>query len=70
MGVLREEGGHICVITGKRVRIKHVAGPVGVQSRNFSTARIEALGWRPEVSLRAGIGLTYPWIAEQVRGEK
>jgi nucleoside-diphosphate-sugar epimerase len=54
-------------VAGKRVRIKHVPGPVGVQSRNFSTARIEALGWRPEVSLRTGIGLTYPWIAEQVR---
>jgi nucleoside-diphosphate-sugar epimerase len=56
-------------VAGKSVRIKHVDGPVGVQSRNFSTARIEALGWRPEVSLRTGIGLTYPWIAEQVRGE-
>jgi nucleoside-diphosphate-sugar epimerase len=56
-------------VAGKRVRIKHVPGPVGVQSRNFSTARIEALGWRPEVTLRDGIAQTYPWIAEQVRDQ-
>ena len=27
-------------VAGKRIRIKHVDGPVGVQSRNFSNARI------------------------------
>jgi nucleoside-diphosphate-sugar epimerase len=53
-------------VAGKQVRIKHVDGPVGVQSRNFSTARIEALGWRPQVTLREGIARTYPWIAAQV----
>ncbi|MFA5637257.1 MAG: NAD-dependent epimerase/dehydratase family protein [Anaerovoracaceae bacterium] len=53
-------------VAGKRVRIKHIDGPVGVQSRNFSTARIEALGWRPQVTLREGIAKTYPWIAAQV----
>jgi nucleoside-diphosphate-sugar epimerase len=38
-----------------------------VQSRNFSTARIEALGWRPQVTLREGIAQTYPWVAARVR---
>ena len=57
-------------IAGKRVTIKHVDGPVGVQSRNFSSARIEALGWRPQVTLREGIAKTYPWIAAQVRGAR
>jgi nucleoside-diphosphate-sugar epimerase len=50
----------------KRVDVKYVAGPVGVQSRNFSNARIYATGWRPRFSLRDGIARTYPWIAEQV----
>ena len=54
---------------GKSVRIKHVPGPVGVQSRNFSTARIEALGWQPHVTLAEGIALTYPWISEQVKDQ-
>ena len=56
-------------VAGKSVRIKHVPGPVGVQSRNFSTARIEALGWKPRVTLREGIALTYPWISEQVKDQ-
>jgi len=54
-------------VAGKRVRINHVEGPVGVQSRNFSNSRIESTGWHSRVSLEEGLALTYPWIAEQVR---
>ena len=42
-------------------------GPVGVQSRNFSNARIYSLGWRAKTSLREGIGDTYRWVEQQVR---
>jgi nucleoside-diphosphate-sugar epimerase len=51
---------------GKRIHIKHIDGPVGVHSRNFSNARIESLGWRSQYSLKDGIALTYPWIEAQV----
>jgi nucleoside-diphosphate-sugar epimerase len=54
-------------VAGKRVNVRHVDGPVGVQSRNFSNARIYSLGWRPKVFLEEGIALTYPWIEAQVR---
>jgi len=54
-------------VAGKRVAVRYVSGPVGVRSRNFSNARVESLGWRARFSLEAGIGQTYPWIAEQVR---
>jgi nucleoside-diphosphate-sugar epimerase len=54
-------------VAGKRVKIRYVPGPVGVQSRNFSNARIESLGWRSRFPLRAGIERTYPWVEEQVR---
>ena len=54
-------------IAGKRVNVRHVDGPVGVQSRNFSNARIYSLGWRPKVFLEEGIALTYPWVEAQVR---
>lgn len=54
-------------VAGKKIRIKHIAGPVGVQSRNFSNERIYSLGWKPRFYLRDGIGQTYPWVAEQVR---
>ena len=45
---------------------RHVEGPVGVQSRNFSNARIYSIGWKPKVFLKDGIQLTYPWIEAQV----
>ena len=53
-------------VARKRVDVKYVSGPVGVQSRNFSNARIYSTGWQPRFSLRDGIARTYPWIAEQV----
>jgi GDP-D-mannose 3',5'-epimerase len=53
--------------SGKKLSIKHVPGPVGVQSRNFSNARIYSLGWQAKVFLEDGIRLTYPWVAEQVK---
>lgn len=57
----------VAEVAGKDIRVRHVDGPVGVQSRNFSHARIEALGWQPQSSLRDGLALTYPWVEEQVR---
>jgi GDP-D-mannose 3', 5'-epimerase len=57
----------IAAVAGKNVEKRYVDGPIGVQSRNFSNARIESLGWRAEHSLHDGIAKTYPWIAEQVR---
>jgi GDP-D-mannose 3', 5'-epimerase len=57
----------VAAAAGKTVGIRSVPGPVGVQSRNFSNARIYGIGWRPRYDLRAGIARTYPWIAEQVR---
>jgi len=56
----------IAAVAGKRITFKHVKGPVGVRSRNFSNERIYTLGWRPAYSLARGIALTYPWIEEQV----
>ena len=54
-------------VAGKKIHIRHIDGPVGVQSRNFSNARIYSLGWKPRVFLREGICLTYPWIEQQVK---
>ncbi len=55
-------------ISGKEIHIQHVEGPVGVQARNFSKARIHSLGWEAKVSLKEGIARTYPWIEAQVKG--
>jgi nucleoside-diphosphate-sugar epimerase len=56
----------IIAVAGKDLRIEHVEGPVGVQARNFSKARIHSLGWDAAVSLREGIERTYPWVKAQV----
>ncbi|MBM4094345.1 MAG: NAD-dependent epimerase/dehydratase family protein, partial [Planctomycetes bacterium] len=58
--------GVVAKVAGKRVRIRHVDGPVGVQSRNFSNERMYGIGWRPQCSLEYGISRTYPWVEQQV----
>ena len=57
----------MAAVAGKSIQIKYVPGPVGVQARNHSNARIKALGWRDRWSLKDGIAATYPGVAEQVR---
>ena len=54
-------------VAGKRVRIKHIPGPLGVRGRNSDNHLIrEKLGWEPKLPLRAGMSTTYAWIAQQV----
>ena len=60
--------GTVIDVAAKDVKIRHVDGPIGVRSRNFSNQRIESLGWRAQWRLRRGIKSTYPWIAAQVVG--
>lgn len=57
----------VAAVAEKRITVRYVDGPVGVQSRNFSNARIASLGWRARFSLRDGLGLTYAWVDEQCR---
>jgi len=57
-------------VAGKRIRVKYVKGPVGVQSRNFSNERIYSTGWRARYPLKDGIARTYPWVLAQVQGQR
>jgi nucleoside-diphosphate-sugar epimerase len=57
----------VAEVAGKKINVKHVKGPVGVQSRNFSNERIYSLGWRAQYFLKDGIARTYPWIEAQVK---
>jgi len=54
-------------VASKKIRIKYVNGPVGVQSSNFSNERIYSIGWRSRFSLKDGIARTYPWVLAQVQ---
>ena len=60
----------VAEVSGKRINIKHIDGPVGVQSRNFSNERIYSIGWQANHYLKAGIAATYPWIEEQVKQQQ
>jgi GDP-D-mannose 3',5'-epimerase len=54
-------------IAGKPLRVRHIAGPVGVRGRNSDNHLIsELLHWAPQSRLRDGLATTYSWIAEQV----
>jgi len=58
-------------ITGKKVRIKHIPGPLGVRGRNSDNQLIrDKLGWEPKYPLRDGLKKTYLWIEKQIEKEK
>lgn len=63
---VRELFDAVAEASGKTVAPRWVDGPVGVQSRNFSHARIESLGWSAPTTLKQGIAQTYTWIEQQV----
>ena len=55
-------------ISGKKLKIKNVEGPVGVRGRNSDNKLIyEKLNWRPSKSLKQGMEKTYEWIENQVQ---
>lgn len=55
---------------GKTIHVKHIDGPVGVQSRNFSNERIYTTGWKANYYLKQGIAETYPWVEAQVKSKR
>lgn len=58
-------------ISGKRLKIKHIKGPLGVRGRNSDNRLIrENLEWTPSGALEDGLKKTYAWILEQVKSSK
>jgi len=57
-------------IAQKKITVKHIDGPVGVESRNFSNSRIYTTGWKASFNTESGIRETYPWIKKQVEMKK
>lgn len=55
-------------ISGKKLKIKHMKGPLGVRGRNSDNRLIrKKLHWEPKMKLKDGLKKTYQWIEEQVR---
>jgi nucleoside-diphosphate-sugar epimerase len=67
MVTINELAALVMRIAGKRLRVRHIPGPLGVRGRNSDNRLIaERLGWQPTASLEAGLSRTYEWIADQV----
>ncbi len=60
----------IAKVANKKIKIKHVEGPVGVAARYFSNKKISSLGWKPKYSLKEGMEETYKWVEKQVNLSK
>jgi nucleoside-diphosphate-sugar epimerase len=57
-------------ISGKKLSIKNIDGPLGVRGRNSDNALIqEKLGWTPSQLLSVGMKKTYDWVEGQVKNE-
>jgi GDP-D-mannose 3', 5'-epimerase len=55
-------------ISGKKLRIRHVTGPLGVRGRNSDNRLIrQKLSWSPSRPLREGLAKTYDWVSGEVR---
>ena len=66
---VRELVDAIAKVAGKSIVIKSIPGPVGVESRNFSNAKIYSTGWRAKYDILAGIAKLYPWVVKQIEGQ-
>jgi len=54
-------------IADKRLRLRHIDGPLGVRGRNSDNRLIRReLGWAPSSSLRKGLETTYGWVSQQI----
>ncbi|MCL1857188.1 MAG: NAD-dependent epimerase/dehydratase family protein [Kiritimatiellaeota bacterium] len=56
----------IASVAGKKVAIKSIPGPVGVESRAFSLDKIRSLGWEAKYDIHQGLAKLYPWILSQL----
>lgn len=55
-------------IGGKKLRIKHIAGPLGVRGRNSDNKLIrKKLDWAPSMALKEGLSITYKWVENELR---
>ena len=57
-------------VSGKKISVIHIDGPVGVQARILDKNRIQSIGWQANVSFDNGLEKTYSWIEKQVKNSR
>ena len=61
----------ISALAGKKLKKRHIDGPLGVRGRNSDNRLIQQkLGWRPKAPLEDGIAKTYPWVLAMTKAAK
>jgi GDP-D-mannose 3', 5'-epimerase len=56
-------------LSGRKLAINNIQGPVGVMGRNSNNDLIRSvLGWTPTYTLKEGMTRTFSWINQQVNG--
>ena len=67
MVTISELAATVIGLSGKRLQVRHVAGPQGVRGRNSDNRLIrERLGWAPARPLIEGLRTTYEWVSQQI----
>lgn len=62
---IAELAGLVCAVIGYRGEIVYnLDKPDGTPRKLLDISRIQALGWRPQISLREGVESTYRWFLE------
>lgn len=68
MVTLNELAEMVMKIAGKKVKIKHIKGPLGVRGRTSDNRLIKKkLKWAPKTKLKVGMAKTYEWVEQQVK---
>lgn len=68
---INELAAMIMKIAGKKLKIKHIKGPLGVRGRSSDNRLIrKKLGWEPTSKLSDGLAKTYAWINDQVQNNR
>ena len=68
---LNELAEMVMKIAKKKVKIKHISGPLGVRGRTSDNTLIKKkLQWKPTQKLEKGMALTYAWIKEQLKQQQ
>lgn len=58
----------VITVSGKKIGLKHIDGPLGVRGRNSDNQLIqEKLHWKPTIPLAEGLAKTYSWINNQIQ---
>ncbi len=58
-------------ISGKKLNLKHIPGPIGVRGRNSDNRLIhEKLNWKPNLPLKKGLESLFHWVDAQVQSVK